>query len=72
MNFWEILLIVFLVLLLFGGRSLPEMMRHIVERCRSLNGRIKKSRDTEPPVVNDVPIDRTDKVLDPDQIRKTK
>ena len=48
---WEILIIAFIILLLFGGKRIPEMMRGLGEGIRSfknsLRGEEKPEGDSE-------------------------
>lgn len=48
---WEILIIAFIILLLFGGKRIPEMMRGLGEGIRSfknsLRGEGKPEGDSE-------------------------
>jgi len=38
---WEILIIAFIILLLFGGKRIPEMMRGLGEGIRSFKDSLK-------------------------------
>ncbi len=49
---WEILIIAFLILLLFGGKRIPEMMRGLGEGIRSFKDSLKgEAKPEEKPKV---------------------
>jgi sec-independent protein translocase protein TatA len=43
---WQIVLIVALVLLLFGGRKIPELMRGLGSGIKEFKGAVKEDDDT--------------------------
>lgn len=66
---WQLVLIVLVILLLFGGRKIPELMR-------GLGKGVKEFKNGMDEVKKDLDIDsettKEDKVLEPDKIEKTK
>lgn len=44
---WQIVLIVALALLLFGGRKIPELMRGLGSGIKEFKGAIKEDEDNE-------------------------
>lgn len=65
---WQIILIVLVVLLLFGGKKIPELMR-------GLGKGVKEFKNGMAEVEKELDLDSTkksDKVLEPDKIEKTK
>ena len=65
-----VIIFIIIILLLFSGNSLPGMFRTVVEKLRSIIDNFKKRKKA--PSCDDAPIDRTDKVLNPDKIVKRK
>lgn len=66
---WEIVGIVAVVLLLFGGRKIPELMRGLgkgVKEFKNGMDEVKKSVESEDTAKSD------EKVLHPDKIERTK
>lgn len=66
---WEIVAIVAVILLLFGGKKIPELMRGLGKGVKEFkNGidEVKKSVDSDDDAKSD------DKVLHPDKIERTK
>lgn len=45
---WQIVLIVAVVLLLFGGRKIPELMRGLGGGVKEFKNAIKEDEDTDP------------------------
>lgn len=67
---WQLILIVLVVLLLFGGKKIPELMRGLgkgVKEFKNGMDEVKKTIEEE-----DVKSEKSDKVLEPDKIEKTK
>lgn len=64
---WQIVLIVLVILLLFGGKKIPELMR-------GLGKGVKEFKNGMDEVNKDLNSDskKEDKVLEPDKIEKTK
>ena len=46
-GFWEILIVVFILLLLFGGKKLPILAKSIAESIKNFKTGIKESKDSE-------------------------
>ncbi len=44
---WEILIIAFIILLLFGGKRIPEMMRGLGEGIRSFKNSLRGESKSE-------------------------
>lgn len=66
---WEIVAIVAVILLLFGGKKIPELMRGLgkgVKEFKNGMDEVKKSIETDDSAKSD------DKVLHPDKIERTK
>ena len=64
---WQIVLIVLVILLLFGGKKIPELMRGLgkgVKEFKNGMDEVNKDLNTESK--------KEDKVLEPDKIEKTK
>lgn len=62
---WQIILIVLVVLLLFGGKKIPELMRGIgkgVKEFKNGMDEVEKTINAEP--------EKSNKVLEPDKIEK--
>ena len=62
---WQIVLIVLVVLLLFGGKKIPELMRGLgkgVKEFKNGMDEVEKSINAEP--------EKSNKVLEPDKIEK--
>ena len=66
---WEIVLIVFVVLLVFGGRKIPELMRGLGKGVKEFKNGMDEVKST---IEDDTPSKGTEKVLEPDKIEKTK
>ncbi len=49
LGFKEILLVVLVIVLLFGARRIPELMRSMGQGIREFKGGLKESRDDEKP-----------------------
>jgi len=67
---WQVILIVLVILLLFGGRKIPELMRGLgkgVKEFKSGMAEAEKIINEEPEVQKS-----TGKALEPDKIEKTK
>lgn len=67
---WQIILIVLVILLLFGGKKIPELMRGLGKGVKEFkNGmeEVKKNID-----IDGDSSDKSEKVLEPDKIEKTK
>jgi len=67
---WQVILIVLVVLLLFGGKKIPELMRGLgkgVKEFKSGMAEAEKIINEEPE-----PQKSTGKALEPDKIEKTK
>lgn len=67
---WQLILIVLVVLLLFGGKKIPELMRGLgkgVKEFKNGMDEVKKTIEEE-----DAHSEKSDKVLEPDKIEKTK
>lgn len=64
---WQIVLIVLVILLLFGGKKIPELMR-------GLGKGVKEFKNGMDEVKNELDTDakKEEKVLEPDKIEKTK
>lgn len=64
---WQIVLIVLVFLLLFGGKKIPELMR-------GLGKGVKEFKNGMDEVKNELDTDakKEEKVLEPDKIEKTK
>ena len=65
---WQIILIVLVVLILFGGKKIPELMH-------GLGKGVKEFKNGMAEVEKELDLDSTkksDKVLEPDKIEKTK
>lgn len=64
---WQIVLIVLVILLLFGGKKIPELMRGLGKGVKEFkNGMDEVSKDLN------TESKKEDKVLEPDKIEKTK
>lgn len=64
---WQIVLIVLVILLLFGGKKIPELMRGLGKGVKEFkNGMDEVSKDLNTESTKE------DKVLEPDKIEKTK
>lgn len=62
---WQIVLIVLVVLLLFGGKKIPELMRGLgkgVKEFKNGMDEVEKTINAEP--------EKSNKVLEPDKIEK--
>lgn len=67
----QLILIVLVVLLLFGGKKIPELMRGLGKGVKEF----KAGMDEVEKTLNDTKkseSDKSDKVLEPDKIEKTK
>lgn len=64
---WEIILIVLVVLLLFGGRKIPELMRGLGQGVKSFK---KGMQDIENEV--NAPVKTTDKIKDAKEVEAKK
>lgn len=62
---WQIVLIVLVVLLLFGGKKIPELMRGLGKGVKEF----KNGMDEVERTINAEP-EKNDKVLEPDKIEK--
>lgn len=47
-GYWEILLIVFVVMLLFGGKKLPELAKGLGQGLREFKKSIKEPEEKDP------------------------
>ena len=64
---WEIILIVLVVLILFGGKKIPELMRGLGKGVKEFKKGIAEVEDA----IEAEPA-KSVKVLEPDKIEKTK
>ena len=65
----EIIIIALVILLLFGGKKIPELMRGLGKGVKEFkNGMDEVKRDLD----TDSEAAKKDKVLEPDKIEKTK
>lgn len=64
---WQVVLIVLVILLLFGGKKIPELMRGLGKGVKEF----KNGMDEVQKTINDEPA-KDDKVLEPDKIEKLK
>jgi len=46
-GFWEILIIVFILLLLFGGKRIPQIAKSAAESIKNFKTGIKEGEDTD-------------------------
>ena len=46
-GFWEILIIVFILLLLFGGKRIPQIAKSAAESIKNFKTGIKEGEDSE-------------------------
>jgi len=65
---WQIVLIVLVFLLLFGGKKIPELMRGLGKGVKEF----KKGMDEVERNISDEPAKKNDEVLEPDKIEKLK
>ena len=49
-GFWEIILIVLLVVVLFGSAKIPSMMKNLADGVKVFKKEIKSDKKTEKPV----------------------
>ncbi len=47
-GYWEILLIVFVVMLLFGGKKLPELAKGLGQGLREFKKSVKEPEEKDP------------------------
>jgi len=57
---WEFLIIFLVVLLLFGGKKIPELMRGLGKGLHSFRQGVKEARDEMNRPVDEEPVDKKD------------
>ena len=58
LGFWEIALIVLVVLLLFGGKKIPELMRGLGKGVKNFKDGIKEVEDEVNEIKKDIDSDK--------------
>ena len=58
LGFWEIVLIVLVVILLFGGKKIPELMRGLGKGVKSFKEGMKDVEDDGKEIKNDIESDK--------------
>lgn len=66
---WQIVIIVLVVLILFGGKKIPEFMRGLGKGVKEFKNGMD---DVEKTINSDSKTGKDEKVLEPDKIEKTK
>ena len=58
LGFWEILLIVLVVILLFGGKKIPELMRGLGKGVKNFKAGMKEVEDDAKEIKKDIESDK--------------
>ncbi|MBO7117199.1 MAG: twin-arginine translocase TatA/TatE family subunit [Bacteroidales bacterium] len=67
LGFWEILLIVLVIVLLFGGKKIPELMQGLGKGVKSFKKGMQEVEDNIKDVAKELESDASDKENEPKQ-----